>query len=206
MDPTTILFAWAALAVVAVISPGPDVLLVAGHAARGGRRDGLLAVAGITVGSLWYMALCGFGFLSILTASPTLFAIVKIGGALYLAYLGLMLIKGAISPAAVTETKTVTLSVPFRQGLITNALNPKVALFYLAALPQFTGNGPDAPLIGVALIAVHYVIGGVWLSLLAIGASKASGMAKNTVLWRWIDGMLGAAFIGLAGKIALERN
>jgi threonine/homoserine/homoserine lactone efflux protein len=201
-----ILFAWAALALVAVISPGPDVLLVAGHAARGGRRDGLLAVAGITVGSLWYMALCGFGFLSVLTSSPTLFAIVKFGGALYLGYLGVMLLRGAIVPKPAKEPSSVALSLPFRQGLITNALNPKIALFYLAALPQFVGNGPNAPLIGVALIAVHYAIGAIWLSILAIGASKASGMAKNTTLWRWIDGVLGAAFIGLAGKIALERN
>jgi threonine/homoserine/homoserine lactone efflux protein len=200
------LLAWSALALVAVISPGPDVLLVAGHAARGGRRDGLLAVAGITVGSLWYMALCGFGFLSVLTSSPTLFSIVKIGGALYLGYLGIMLLRGSISPQLAKDTKAVALSLPFRQGLITNALNPKIALFYLAALPQFVGNGPNAPLIGVALIAVHYLIGAAWLSILAIGASKASGIAKNTPLWRWIDGMLGAAFIGLAGKIALERN
>ena len=197
---------WAALALVAVISPGPDVLLVAGHAARGGRRNGLLAVAGIAVGSLWYMALCGFGFLSVLTSSPTLYAIVKIGGAVYLAFLGLKLLYGAIIPQPAAAAQSVTLSLPFRQGLITHALNPKIALFYLAALPQFVGNGPNAPMLGVALIAVHYLIGAAWLSALAISASKASGLVKNTALWRWIDGLLGAAFVGLAGKIALERN
>ncbi len=202
----TILLPWAALALIATMSPGPDVLLVAGHAARGGRRDGLLAVAGITVGGLWYMALCGFGFLSLLTASPMLFATVKIGGAIYLAYLGFKLLRGAIVPQPAKAENTVLLSVPFRQGLITNTLNPKVALFYLAALPQFVGHSANAPMIGVALIAVHYMLAAAWLSALAFGASKASGVAKNTMIWRWIDGALGAAFIGLAGKIALERN
>lgn len=206
MDFAAILLAWSALAVIAAISPGPDVLLVAGHAARSGRRDGLLAAAGIVAGSVWYMALCGFGFLSVLTASPTLFAIVKTGGAIYLAFLGVMLLKGAVSPQPVRAIEASGLSRPFRQGLITNTLNPKVALFYLAALPQFVGTGPDAPMIGVALIAIHYLIGGIWLSMLAIGMSKAGQMTRNTAIWRSIDGLLGTAFIGLAGKIALERN
>jgi len=205
MNLETTILGWSALALIAVISPGPDVLLVAGHAARNGRRAGLLAVAGICTGGLWYMLLCGFGFLTILTTSPTLFATVKIGGALYLAYLGLAMLRGAIKPRPV-DARPVTLSIPFRQGLITNALNPKIALFYLAALPQFVGNGPNAPLVGVALIAIHYVIGAIWLSLLALGASRASDVAQKSAVWRWVEGALGAAFVGLAGKLALERN
>jgi threonine/homoserine/homoserine lactone efflux protein len=203
---STALFAWAAIAFVAVISPGPDVLLVTGHAARGGRTQGLLAVAGTTVGCLWYMLLCGFGFLSVLAASPLLFATVKIGGALYLAYLGIGLLRGALSPKSGGASQTIVLMTPFRQGLITNALNPKIALFYLAALPQFVGNGPDAPMRGVLLIAIHYAIGALWLSALVFMASKASGLAQNTRIWRWVEGALGTAFLGLAGKIAWERN
>lgn len=197
---------WSALALISVISPRPDTLLVAGHSARRGPRAGLAAVVGIVAGGLWYMALCGFGFLSVLTASPTLFAAVKIGGALYLAYLGLRMIAGAIKPKPVGAVAPDSLAAPFRQGLLTNALNPKIALFYLAALPQFVGSGSDAPLRGVLLIAIHYAIGGLWLSLLALGAARMGAAVRKGSLMRWIEGVLGAAFVGLAGRLALVRN
>jgi threonine/homoserine/homoserine lactone efflux protein len=206
MSLTALFLSWAALALVAVMSPGPDVLLVAGHSARNGLRAGLSAVAGITIGGLWYMALCGFGFLSVLNASPTLFMIVKFGGALYLAYLGFKLLKGSVSPKELGDDQAVSLNAPFRQGLVTNALNPKIALFYLAVLPQFVGSGPNAPLLGVLLIAVHYVIGALWLSFLAWGANRAGKVARGGSMMRWVEGILGAAFIGLAGKLVLSRS
>jgi threonine/homoserine/homoserine lactone efflux protein len=206
MSLTALLLSWAALALVAVMSPGPDVLLVAGHSARNGLRAGLSAVGGITVGGLWYMALCGFGFLSVLNASPTLFMIVKFGGALYLAYLGVKLIRGAINPPEVSADHAVSLGAPFRQGLVTNALNPKIALFYLAVLPQFVGTGPHAPLLGVLLIAIHYMIGALWLGFLAWGASRAGTAVRGGSAMRWVEGILGAAFIGLAGKLVVSRS
>jgi len=199
------ILAWSGIALLVAIAPGPDMLLVAGHAARGGRRAGLLAAAGIVAGGIWYMALCGFGFLKILVALPLLFTVVKLGGALYLAYLGVQLIRSALKPKQ-DHSEARLLSVPFRQGLITNALNPKIALFYLAALPQFTGNGPDAPLIGVLLIAIHYAIGAACLTVVAYGASKASHVAQRSSVWRWLEGVLGTAFIGLAGRLAVQRS
>jgi threonine/homoserine/homoserine lactone efflux protein len=202
----SLLLAWSALALAAAMSPGPDTLLVAGHAARGGLRAGLAAVAGIVTGGLWYMALLGAGLLSLLSASPTLFLVVKIGGAVYLAWLGFKLILGAVRGAPAEEPKPVSLSAPFRQGLVTNALNPKVALFYLAALPQFVGSGPDAPLFGMLLIAIHYALGGIWLSLVAAGAARAGGVVRASAAMRWLEGALGAAFIALAGRLALVRN
>ena len=149
MEYLSIVIAWSMLALAATLSPGPDTLLVASHAARNGRRAGLLAAAGIAAGGLWYMMLSGFGLLSLLVASPVLFAIVKTVGALYLAWLGIGLLRGAIWPKAADGSSPVELGhAPFRQAFVTNALNPKVALFYLAALPQFVGNGSDAPALG----------------------------------------------------------
>jgi len=206
MTPDVSILAWSALALVTVISPGPDVLLVVGHSARRGPRAGLAAVAGVLAGGLWYMALCGLGFLSVLQASPMLFAAVKLLGALYLAYLGIRMIAGAIRPRAVDAAPETTLGAPFRQGLVTNALNPKIALFYLAALPQFVGNGADAPMRGVLLIAIHYALGALWLSLLAVGAGRMGAAVRKGSALRWIEGVLGAAFVGLAGRLALVRN
>lgn len=200
----TSLLAWTLLSVGLVLTPGPDMMIVAGHAARGGVRAGLAAMAGIMLGGVFYMALCGFGFLSVLSAFPTLFMVVKIAGAAYLAWLGFRLLRGAIRPAPATESPA--LGKPFRQGLLSTVLNPKVALFFLAILPQFVGQGPDAPLRGALLIAVPYVLGGFWLSGLAFVVARAGRAAKQSSAMRWIEGVLGAAFIGLAGRLALARN
>ena len=151
------------------------------------------------------MALCGFGFLSVLTAFPTLFVVVKTIGAVYLAWLGFKMLRGAIRPAPVS-TEAPVLGKPFWQGLLTTALNPKVALFFLAILPQFVGQGPDAPLKGAALIAVPYVLGAFWLSGLSFVAARAARAAKQSNVMRWVEGVLGTAFIGLAGRLALARN
>src|SRR3954468_1564709 len=122
MMSAPLLLAWSALALAASVSPGPDTLLVAGHAARSGVRAGLAAVAGIVTGGLWYMALFGFGLLRLLTASPTLFIVAKTAGALYLAWLGAKLLIGAMRRQPIAKPAPLKLSAPYRQGLITNAL------------------------------------------------------------------------------------
>ena len=102
-------------------------------------------------------------FLSVLNAVPGLFMAVKIAGALYLAWMGFGLLRGAIKPAPASETPKVRIGgSPFAQGLVSTVLNPKVAIFFLAALPQFVGTGPDAPWQGMLLIAIVY-----WLAVLS---------------------------------------
>jgi len=91
---------------------------------------------------------------------------------------------------------------PFLQGFLTNALNPKVAIFYLAALPQFA-SGPDAPMVGVLLIAIHYAMGAVWLSCVAFAASRARRIALKNIFVRWLEGAVGVFFVGVAGRLAL---
>ena len=97
------------------------------------------------------------------------------------------------------------LSAPFRQGLLTNALNPKVAIFYLAALPQFA-SGPSAPIVGVLLIAIHYAMGAVWLSCVAYAASRARRIALKSTFVRWLEGAVGVFFVGVAGRLAFVQR
>lgn len=208
IDPGALL-AWSALALIVTLTPGADTLLVASHGARGGLRQGLAAVSGIIASiAFWYGGLIAFGALSVLVAVPMLFLAVKIVGAIYLAFLGVGMIWGAIrhakAPEAVAggdETRGA-----FGQGFLTNALNPKVALFYLAALPQFTGNGANAPLIGVTLIAIHALMGVVWLSFVAYAASRARRIAWNSTFVRWLEGAVGVFFVGVAGRLALAQR
>src|SRR5919112_39733 len=92
------LLAWIVLSTGLVLVPGPDTVIAVSYAVRRGLRDALWAVWGGTVRGIWYMALCGFGFLSVLAAYPTLYTTVKIAGAVYLAWLGLKLLRGALKP------------------------------------------------------------------------------------------------------------
>jgi threonine/homoserine/homoserine lactone efflux protein len=206
MTLDTSLLAWVALAIAISLTPGPDVLLVAGHAARRGLRAGLAAGAGVTLGGLWYMALCGFGLLSLLNLSPILFLVVKSVGAIYLAWLGIRMVRGALQPTpVVVEDAPVAVGAPFVQGLLSNVLNPKVALFYLAVLPQFVGSGAQAPLHGAALIAIHYAINMPWIAAVAFGAARAGRHLRQGTLVRWVEGALGATFVTLAGSLAVSR-
>jgi threonine/homoserine/homoserine lactone efflux protein len=205
MSPEHSLLAWTALAVALVLTPGPDTMLVVGNASRRGFRAGMAAASGIMLGGVWYMALCGFGFLSILNAVPSLFTIVKIAGALYLAWLGIQLLRGAMKPAAKVE-EPAQLGAPFRQGFLSTVLNPKVAVVFLAALPQFVGTGPDAPMLGVGLIAIVYGIGFLWCLILSALATSMGRKVGQSGVMRWFEGVLGAAFLGLAGRLALARN
>jgi len=201
IEPSTLL-AWSALALAVTLTPGPDTLLVAGHGARSARA-GLAATAGIVCGGVFYIALFGLGLLRVLATTPTLFMAVKVAGALYLAWLGVQLIVGAVrpKPQAVQATR---LGAPFRQGLLTNVLNPKVALFYLAALPQFA-SGPDAPATGALLIAIHYTFGAAWLSCVALAAQRAGALVKPGAVTRWLEGAVGAFFVAVAGRLAWEK-
>jgi threonine/homoserine/homoserine lactone efflux protein len=201
------LLAWSALSVGLAVTPGADTALVATNAARGGVDAGLRAMAGIVCGGAVYTALFGFGVLRVIAATPALFLIVKTVGAIYLAYLGVQLLRGAMKPKAEMQAQvSAGAQHPWRQGFLCNVLNPKVALFFLAALPQFVLAGPEAPFVGALLIAISYAIGAVWLSGIAFAASRVSDVFRASPIARWVECVVGAAFLALAGRLALERR
>ena len=202
------LLAWSALSAGLALTPGADTALVATNAARGGAGAGLRAVAGVVSGGVVYTLLFGFGLLGLIAATPVLFLAVKTLGAIYLAFLGVQLIANALKRAPATQGQThpgIGPQRPWRQGFLCNVLNPKVALFFLAALPQFVQAGPDAPFMGALLIAISYAIGAIWLSGIAFAASRVSDVFRASGVSRWIEGVVGAAFLALAGRLAVER-
>jgi threonine/homoserine/homoserine lactone efflux protein len=183
--------------------------LVASHAARGGVRSGLLAMAGTSAGGIWYALLFGFGLLAVLVNVPPLFMAVKVVGAAYLAWIGVGMILGAVRGKGAEKTsakKALVLGSPFLQGLLTNVLNPKVAVFYMAALPQFVPLSSGGAIAGAVLILIHYMLGALWLGMVAFLSHRARSVSWNAVLLRWLEGAIGVFFVGVAGRLALTAR
>ncbi|MBW8811649.1 MAG: LysE family translocator [Lysobacter sp.] len=207
METQWLAFAFAALMV--TLAPGPDTFLVIGNALSGGVRRGLATVAGILTGGLFHVALFAFGVARLLMYSERAFWTIKMLGAGYLAWLGVKALRSAFAarvqadPAASIEASAQpSLWRSYAQGVLTNALNPKIAIFYLAFLPQFLAPGPDMAMQSIAMIAMHYAIGTLWLSLLVIGASRMAGAVRSTRVARTLDGVIGAMMLGFGAKLA----
>ena len=148
------------------ITPGPDTLYIVGRGSTQGWRAGAFAALGIGAGTLVHISAAALGLSAILAASATAFVAVKFIGAAYLLYLGISLIRSAgvsqSSPGAALVRPASILSI-FVQGFLTNVLNPKVALFFLAFLPQFVGSEASSkPLAFLLLGAIFDVNGTIW--------------------------------------------
>lgn len=191
------------------VSPGPDIAFILGHTARGGRRQGLAAMFGLWAGAFCHVTFAAIGLSAIVATSATAFSLVKWVGVAYLAFLGISTLRSKTSAFNVKTAKAESrLSAIFLQGMLVDILNPKVAIFFLAFLPQFVveGAGPvplQLLLHGVLIIAVAaiveplVVLGGAWLT---------ARLRASNRLALWLDRSLAALFLGLAAKLAaLQR-
>ncbi len=147
-----------------------------------------------------------------LTAQPMIYAVVKSIGAIYLAWIGFKMLRGAIwrrhdeSKKVFANSPRASLTTAFRQGLLTNVLNPKIALFFLAAIPQFVGETANAPIVSVLLILINGAINLTWLTVVATGIGKVGTRLASSQALRFFEGVVGAALVGMAGRIAFNRN
>lgn len=229
IDPTILAFTLAAALV--AITPGPDTFLVIINTLKRGLRHGLATVFGIASGGLFHAALFAFGVAQVLVYSPTVFMVVKLLGAGYLLWLGIGALRGAIwvkkcavdevvgasgeasrphpnplPPAGEGTRQAPSLRSAFVQGLITNAFNPKVAVFYLAFLPQFMRPTDDIAVKSVLLIGIHYAIGFVWLSLVALFVVQFNTWLRKSMVQRVLEGTVGAAMTFFGVKLALASR
>lgn len=208
MDNSIFAFTFAALLL--TLSPGPDTFLVIGSTVQGGLRAGLAAVAGIISGGVFHAALFAFGIARVLVYSPALFTAVKIAGALYLIWLGLGALRSAATPRAdavvPAELPRADLRRRYLQGLLSNALNPKIAVFYFAFLPQFLQPGDPIALKCAGLIGIHYALGLVWLSTLALAVGRFGHWLRKSRVQRALDGLVGAVMTGLGVRLALASR
>ena len=191
------------------LSPGPDIAFILGQTATGGRKSGFSAMFGIWGGTIGHIIMAVGGLSAILSASAMAFAIVKWIGVAYLIWLGLGALRSRGSSfVSKTAQGDTTSGDVFWQGVLIAFLNPKVAIFFLAFLPQFVV--PDAGpawaqlfLHGSLLICVSAL---VEPPLVLIGDKLTAGLRDKPRLGQWIDRSLGALFIALAIRLTLETR
>ncbi len=194
------------------LSPGPDMAFMLGQTIKGGRSSGFAALFGMWLATAFHAVLAAFGLSAILLASATAFTVMKWIGAIYLVWLGYQALRSkgvAILPDNKAEEEfVVSHKRIFRQGFFVCMLNPKVALFFLAFLPQFVvpGAGPTALQLlfhGFLVIAIS----GVIEPPIIIMADRMSQRVRSSVsIGRWLDRCLGVLLIGLGVKLAISKQ
>ncbi len=193
------------------ITPGPDTLYIVGRSSSRGAQAGAVAALGIGTGALVHICAAALGLSAILAASATAFAAVKIIGAAYLVYVGISLIRSSkpmgSSPVA-ADIRPASIRGIFFQGFLTNVLNPKVALFFLAFLPQFVAS--DAPSKALAFLflgAIFDINGTLWNLLVAWSTARISGRfgAGGTFL-KWFNRSIGSLFVYIGIRLALAHD
>jgi threonine/homoserine/homoserine lactone efflux protein len=196
------------------LTPGPDVLYIVSSALRSGVRAGFVAALGIVSGCFVHVFAAALGVSALLATSATAFAVLKWAGAAYLVWMGikLLLARGggsSIVPDRVSnEEVSVNLWRVYRQGFLTNVLNPKVALFFLAFVPQFIAPGAEDKVTAFLLLGLLFNLNSLPINFgyawLASWASRRVCAVQRAM--HWMDRAAGAMFIGFGLKLALSDN
>ena len=190
------------------LTPGPDMLYVTARSVSDGRAAGVLSAFGIATGTLVHIAALALGLAALLTAVPLAYDAVRIAGAIYLVVIGIQLIARPRTAAAVANLPRSSLRVIFMQAVITNVLNPKVALFFLAFLPQFVDRSAGAPVPQIIVLGLLFNIQGtlvnVGVALLASRGSKWLRASERRV--SMLQRMTGALFVALGARLAVSTR
>jgi RhtB (resistance to homoserine/threonine) family protein len=200
--------AFTGIAAIVTLTPGADTMLVVRSAIVRGRRAGLLTVLGIGSGLFIHATLSALGLSAVLVRSARAFEIVKLAGALYLVFLGLQALRSAARGVPIKERPTDPTGAhrAYVEGLLTNVLNPKVAIFYLAFLPQFIGPGDPVLAKSVLLASIHFLEGLVWLSLVTLFVARLRSVLAQPRVQRVLESVTGLVFIAFGVKLAVSRR
>jgi threonine/homoserine/homoserine lactone efflux protein len=207
LPETAALLVFLAAALALNIAPGPDMLYVIGRSMADGRRAGVVAALGIFAGCMVHVFAAGLGLAALLHLVPALYAVLKYGGMAYLLWIGFRMIRhaGIGVPPAVAPAP---LGPIFRQGVVTNVLNPKVALFFVAFLPQFVSPEAAHPALQMIALGLIFDLGGTLINVaVACGFGTAGDwLRRKPQIWRWQQRVSGAIFVGLALRLALPER
>lgn len=187
------------------VTPGADLALIGAHSAAHGFRHGAAAALGVGAGCFVHVAAAALGVSALIAGSATAFTVLRWLGAAYLVWLGIGLLRGAATPSpAVAAEPARTEWHSFAQGFLTNALNPKVALFFLAFLPQFIDAGTAHKALAFVALGAVFAFNGtlVNLAFAALVARLRSALGARAAIGRWLGRGVGALFIALGARLA----
>lgn len=192
------------------LTPGADTLYILTRSISQGRTAGLVSVAGIMSGCLIHVLCATFGLSLLLSRSAFVFMLVKWAGALYLIYLGIniLLKKNNASDPASSPHKAISLIKTYKQGMLTNVLNPKVGLFFLSFLPQFINpNHANGPISFLVLGGTFLVTGTIWCLFLSLTATAMTHtLNRNKIAGILLQRLSGIVFIGFGLKLGFDNN
>lgn len=190
------------------ITPGTDTMYILTRSISQGRQAGIVSALGISSGILVHTVFAAFGLSIILASSAWAFTTIKIAGAAYLIYLGLQAWIKKVQPLSTPEIATVSDWQIYRQGVVTNILNPKVAIFFLAFLPQFVDPASGLGTLPFLLLGILFVTGGtIWCLLLAGFASIATTKIRgNERLSGWLERIAGCVYIVLGLNLLRSKS
>ena len=196
-------------AIILVLTPGQDTFFILGRSLASGRGAGIAAALGITVGSFIHTFLAALGLSALLATSPSAFMVVKFAGAAYLVYIGVraLLSKNGLPTEDTGVTRDGHWSA-FRQGILCNVLNPKVALFFLALMPQFISADSPNKVGAFLLLGISFItLGLMWCLTLAIGAAGLRGaFLRRPSMASVLNKIAGTMFIALGLRLAAARQ
>lgn len=191
------------------ITPGADSLYIATRSVSQGWRAGTIAALGISAGCCVHIFAAALGLSALLAASAAAFTAVKIGGGIYLLYIGISLLRDAARApnVALTAVAPVSLRNIFTQGFLTNVLNPKVALFFLAFMPQFIApSAPHKALAFLVLGAIFNFNGTLWCLFLAWITARLHGQVAHSDVVKWLNRTVGGLFVFLGYRLVVARQ
>jgi RhtB (resistance to homoserine/threonine) family protein len=198
-----------AVSAIVVITPGVDMALVTKNALLHGRSAAQAAAVGVNLGILLWTVAAALGVAALIAASAAAFTLIKLAGALYLIYLGVQAFRAsrrAASPLPSVERAALGRGAAFRQGLASNLLNPKIAVFFTSLLPQFVDAHNARPRDLLLLGVLFNCMGVVWLLSYAAIAARGRDVLGRPRLKRAVDRVSGVVLIGLGVRLAFERR
>ena len=190
------------------LAPGPDTFYILARSGAEGRTVGVASALGIAAGSVVHTMAAALGLSVLLATSPLAFDVVRWAGAAYLMFLGVRMLFAKASAIGETDARGRGAGAAFRQGMITNVLNPKVALFFLAFLPQFIAPAAAHAKLGFVVLGLSFVATGLcWCLVLALaGAAIGTWLRTRPHFGAWLDRICGAVFVGLGVRLALLQR
>jgi len=190
------------------LTPGPDTVYILGRSVAQGREAGVASALGICVGSIFHTCAAALGLSVILATSALAFGAIKMLGGAYLVFLGIKILLDRRKHLSLPSNfRRQSIAAAFRQGVLTNILNPKVALFFLAFLPQFIDPASNVKVLAFLMLGFAFVITGtIWCLILAWFASAFSERLRtNETIAQWLNRTAGALFIFLGLRLATAK-